>query len=354
MVKFGCRVVGSVEDIVNQTLLAERAGFESVWLPDHIAVLPVRACPDPFLALTAAGLRTKLLKLAPAVTDPFRRHPAIIAQTMATMDNILGGRAILGIGAGEPMNLVPYGIEWQGGKDAVERLREAITCIKLLWASEPRKMVDYAGSFYRLRNAYLTIKCFQTPHPPIYIGALGAKTRQLAGEIGDGWYPYIVSMQSYTQGLRDLEEGARRSGRNPKEIDAVVRICSAVSNDQAAARRAVEKAARIRLLYERRILKEMGYGTNIPEELSIHRVLPTGETMLRIEAALSQIPMDAVGAVSVYGTPRDCVSKLEEWVEAGAEHIVIDNVGPDPEEALRLYGEKIIPRFTERRNTVEY
>ncbi|NIN53665.1 MAG: LLM class flavin-dependent oxidoreductase, partial [Nitrososphaeria archaeon] len=179
-IKFGSYLLfGPTEQIVQQGLLAERYGFDSVWFPDHhISSIPTTECPEIWTVLTAIGMRTKHILLAPAVTDPLRRHPSTTAQTVATLDRLLGGRVALGIGAGERMNLIPFGIPWTS---PIERLREAVKCIKMLWSATTEEPANYKGKFFHLKDAYLGIKPGQDP--PIYIGALGPRTRELVGEL---------------------------------------------------------------------------------------------------------------------------------------------------------------------------
>lgn len=346
-VKFGYAIGwNDVREVIRQGILAEKYGFDSLWLPDHLrSVEPRNICLEPWCVLTALGLNTKNMTLASGVTDPLRRHPATTAQTVATLDQLVGGRATLGIGAGENMNLVPYGIEGVSAK----RLKEAVECIKLLWTSTPEAPANYNGEFYQLKDAFLAIKPCQKPHPPIYIGALSPLTRRMVGEIANGWYPSITSPEVYKENLKDIEVGTNRVGRSIDEIDAIATVFTAVSRDYDEAKSAVEWKSKEHLVLERRTLERMGYGNLIPRDLWIPHLVPTKETMSAIKEAAKSIPMDAVEAISAFGTAEDCIDKIEEFLKVGSKHIVVKNTGPDVDETLRCYGEEIIPYFKQQR-----
>lgn len=120
--------------IVAEALRAKECGFDSVWFADHfVSTDPVDECSDTWVLLTAIDLKTKRVMLCSWVSDPFRRHPATIAQTVATLDRLTEGRTALGIGAGEEMNLTPYGISWD---HPIARLRESVTYVKAMARSE--------------------------------------------------------------------------------------------------------------------------------------------------------------------------------------------------------------------------
>ena len=110
--KFGLAEV-SVEpqQAVEDGVLAEKAGFDSIWVPDHIVDVNGDKM-EPWTVLSAIAVQTKKVKLGPAVTDTQRSHPSRTAHVATTLNHISKGRVLLGIGAGEAMNVVPYGLPW--------------------------------------------------------------------------------------------------------------------------------------------------------------------------------------------------------------------------------------------------
>ena len=129
---------------------------ESIWTPDIAEVAAFRDTPhvffDALCTIAVAAWSTKRILLGPAVTETFRRHPAVLAQAFLTLDHLSKGRVILGIGAGEGENVTPYGIKWY---KPVDRLEEAIKIIRLLWEND--KKVDFDGKFWKLKDAILAL-----------------------------------------------------------------------------------------------------------------------------------------------------------------------------------------------------
>ena len=157
--KFGVYVSSARKnpfEVVEQGIAAERAGFDSFWFPDHFIDDNIYIeHSETWTVLTAVGLKTKDILIASGVTDHLRRHPSATAHILATLDVLTSGRTILGIGAGEKMNLTPFGIDWT---KPVAKLREAVQVILRLWSSSPRNPVDYDGEFYKPRKAFLADK----------------------------------------------------------------------------------------------------------------------------------------------------------------------------------------------------
>lgn len=343
--KFSCAIeLCGPQETIRQGLLAEKYGFDSIWVPDHfLATQPTTVCPEAWSVLAAIGFKTNRAMLSTGVTDPLRRHPATITQAVATLDNLLGGRMMLGIGVGEYVNLVPFGIEGA----CIQRLKEAVECIKLLWTATPENPTNYNGEFYQFKDAFLTVEPRQKPHPPIYIGALGPRTRELVGELADGWYPWISAPELYQEDLKDVERGVKRAGRSLDEIDAAVSFYTAVSDDYDEARSAIEWISKRALVLERRTLKRLGHGVHIPKNLSIQRSLSSKEVASAVRDLARTVPMKAVEAISGFGTVEDCINKIEEFLKVGARHLIVHNVGPNIDETLRRYGEEIMPYFKE-------
>ena len=113
---------------------AEALGFNSLWFSDHLMDTGgIRI--DPWTTMGAISASTKKIEMCCAVSDVQRIHPAKMAHMVATLADLSKGRTLFGVGAGEAMNLVPFGIEFSDPKERVERLGEAIQVAKLLWTS---------------------------------------------------------------------------------------------------------------------------------------------------------------------------------------------------------------------------
>jgi len=329
--------------LVGIAKLNEEAGFDSLWIPDHILFIPPGIVPEAWSTLAAVAMVTKKVMLGTCVTDPHRYHPAVLAQKVATVDQLSAGRTVLGLGAGESMNLDPFGIVWN---KPVSRLIEAVSIIRKLWSGEP---FSYEGEFWKLKDAFLHIKPVQQ-QPPIYFGANSPRTLRLTGEMADGWMPTPLSPKLYEKRLELVEEGAEKAGRSMDEIDAGIYLYTSIADKAKDAYKQLEEV-KIMIAHPE-ILKEAGYEIELPEKMgsmAYHRLLPTSEDLGKISVYVDRIPVEAAIEFSVVGTVDECIEKIGEYVKAGAEHIDLINLGPDPRQVMEIYGKEIIPRFKEGR-----
>ena len=178
----------SFPTILERTLAAEAAGFDSVWLMDHLAA-PMAPEVDTFEGWTTAAAlaaRTSTIRIGHLVTcDPFR-HPALLAKMAATVDSISDGRLELGIGWGSvPAELDAYGIGAAPAAERAARLRESLEVIDLMFSGE---RFDYHGTHHTLTGAIGRPLPVQTPHPPIHIGGAGPNlTMPIVRDHADWW-----------------------------------------------------------------------------------------------------------------------------------------------------------------------
>ncbi len=344
-VKFGLGLgVADVKENVRNALLAEKHGFDGIWMADHIGgLLPTELWDEAWITLAAIAVQTKKVRLYCGVTDPVRRHPAQTSQTVATLDRISDGRAGLGIGAGESMNLLPFGMEWR--IKPLLRLREGVEVIKLLLESSPSNPVNYGGKYFQLKNAFLQIKAVQKPRPTILIGALGSKNREMAGEIADGWCSWFQSVQTLKEGVEDIHRGAKKVGRQLENFEIAVRVPFAISDDVEKAWEAIQDGTRLCLIFERNVLRSMGFTESFTKDLAIQWAMPSQEFTERLNKAKKLVPRKAVEAVASFGNADSAIDKIEKYAKLGANWIVIDNYGPDYDKTLEVFTKKIMPYF---------
>ena len=174
--------------ILERTLAAEAAGFDSVWLMDHLAA-PAANDQDTFEGWTLAAAlaaRTETIRIGHLVTcDPFR-HPALLAKMAATLDVISDGRLELGMGWGSvPDELTAFGIGAGSPRTRATRLRESLEILDLMFAGE---RFDYDGEHFTLRGAIGRPRPTQTPRPPVHIGGAGPQlTMPIVRDHADWW-----------------------------------------------------------------------------------------------------------------------------------------------------------------------
>jgi len=203
----------SIAEVVALAERAESSGFDRCWVYDEGL-----ATRDLYVTLAAIALTTERLEIGPGITNPYTRHPAQTAAGIASLDELSGGRAFLGVGAGGSLTLSPMGIPWRKPLTAV---RETIEAARALFSGES---VDFNGTHLTLQSAALN---FARPDLEIWLAGRGPKMLHLGGAIADGVmldFIYQPHLASYVDRIRT---GAAESGRRS-------RICystAVVTND---------------------------------------------------------------------------------------------------------------------------
>ena len=243
---------GRWSDMRDAARAAEQAGFAGLWTWDHLAgeVHGADRVLESWTLVTAlAGVAN--LDVGPLVLNAANRHPALVATAAATLQEISGGRVLLGLGAGGGRR-TPYAAEQLAlGRDVAadqvrrQRLSEAITVIRQVWTGATEA---FDGRHYRLRPA--TGFPRPSPPPPIVVGALGRKMAVLAGQVGDG-----VNVQAFHPRIDDLVTAARvahaETGGDP---DRFLVTAFAGLDERWLDHRSVERSRLTRLGVDRLIL----------------------------------------------------------------------------------------------------
>lgn len=333
-----------LELICENAILAESTGFDSIWMTDHMVGIGFKKWHSLEALSVLAGLssRTKRATLGVCVSDPHRRHPAVLAHTLTTLDILAGGRTMLGIGAGEAMNLNPYGITWNR---SVSRMREAIEVIKKLWTEES---VNYTGEFFNLKEAFLSPQPLQRPHPPIWVAANSEKSMKVAAELADGWIPTAVLMppRIYEENLSKIKKWAWDAGRDASKIEPAIFLPTAVAQDRETARKFVELPAKILLCFTPNLLEDSG--VKLPsKELHLSRFVFNHRTVQNLLAAVKEMPDKPIEEIFVFGTPDDCIDKLEKYAKSGVRHFLINLLSPPDlsRSMMQFYVEKVMSYF---------
>lgn len=322
-VKFGLQLpLHPMDLILWSAVQAEEAGFDAVWTPDHLVGIGMKRF-DAFEAwsvLTACAMLTNRVTLGTCVSDAHRHHPAVLAQHLMTLDVISKGRAILGLGAGEAMNLNPYGIDWE---KPVTKMREGIVIIKRLLSEEK---VDFKGRFFTLRKAFILPKPVQRPHPPIYIAGNSEKTIKLTAELGDGWIPAGLTPQKYREVLEKIRDLARAAKRDPDKIEPCVFLYIVVHRDYERARRMAELPLKMLFMLspkKREYLESIGYKGDVPNAGNLFNFEFNEENVERLLKAAEKIPFEIIEKRYLVGTPEMCIERIEEYIKAGCRHIIL-------------------------------
>ena len=340
------------ETISEMAIYTEQIGFDSFWMPDHTVGFGIRRWDalEAWTVLSAIGLQTRRIRLGTCVSDTYRHHPAVLAQMVSTCDHISNGRAILGIGIGEAMNLTPFGIQFDR---PVTRTIDALNVIKRLWTED---YVDYDGPYYHLKQAFLQPKPVQKPRVPIFVAGNSPRTMRMVAEFGDGWVPASVQPDEYEEGLDYVLSEASRTGRfwdgmgwdNPPEIEPALFIYVVIAKDYDTARQMVMLPAKLYLLSRPRIIERLGYRAPAKEFDMTYDLVFNLEVGERFMKAAEEIPDEVVDKSPViFGSADDVIGKIERYVQAGVRHFISPFFVPPKmmKEECSLYAEKVISYF---------
>lgn len=303
--------------------MCEKLGFDSVLIDDHLLYgTESAAAPEPFTTLAMIASNTQKIRVGITVTDLVRRHPAVVAQTLATLSSAFPKRIFLGLGTGDPMNKAPFGLTTQQG---YSRLKEGIEVIHILWDSSIQKPKNFSGQFFSLNNAYLQAGG-KTSTPPIYLAAFGPRMLELAGQSADGWIPHCHTPTTYKQDLQTIQESASKSGRTLNKFSpAYYTLCSVSPNGQKANHDVLGPAKYFLALIPEALKKvddSVHHPGRIWEKMSHPR--DQRETIRKIAAEIPEA--DAYNTV-IHGTSKDCIQQIESYREAGCREFMLTFVG---------------------------
>ncbi|HEV2120404.1 MAG TPA: LLM class flavin-dependent oxidoreductase [Candidatus Bathyarchaeia archaeon] len=196
---------------------SEILGFWGFVMPDHYMGgrnFGGDSTLDTWLALTHIAPRTETIRLGTLVTPITLRPPSILAKMVSTLDNLSGGRAILGVGAGSSQTEFDGYSQWSSSRLRVEKTDEAVRLILKLWTEDK---VDFQGKYYRSKGAILEPKPQQKPGPPLFFGGVGKKMLLMAGRYADICLIPPFSQFTFGEAKKLVNDEAKRHGRD-KEI----------------------------------------------------------------------------------------------------------------------------------------
>ncbi|HSA91634.1 MAG TPA: LLM class flavin-dependent oxidoreductase [Terriglobales bacterium] len=328
-IRFSIAFQGSkpLKEYIRLARMVEQYDFDAITVYDDLMFKPTW----PILTLIAE--HTERVQVGPAIVHPFLVHPAYTAGNLAELDEISEGRAILGIGRGafyEFLGIHP--------ERPITAVREAIRLIRRLLAGD---RTPFQGQvFTATPEASLRWKPLRAD-VPIFVGTWGPKMCQVAGELATETKSDCLWNPDYVKIIRqNIDMGARRAGRDPKDIGIAAGPLCAISNDREAARKMARLALAVYLPYLHPMTEVAGIA---PEEI---RRVREAAARGNFEEGATYVSDLSVQKCSVAGRPSDVIPQMETMIAAGVTHIAFGHpLGPDFEQALHLIGREIIPRF---------
>jgi len=328
-------------DTIEQATRAEALGFESVWPVEHHFNPTVSILPCPTLLLAAIAARTTTLRLGTAIVQLPLAHPMRVAEEIATLDVLSGGRVELGVGrGGNPSHFGGFGVPMSESRD---RMVESLDYIRRAWTT---KRFSFRGRFFHADDLTLAPRPIQQPHPPIRVAANSADTATWAGLEG---YPiFVASNVNPLPKLRELIPLYRRARADAGHVtaageDLTLLMPIYVGSDRRRVERDV--APSVRQFAETAASVAATWVAKSPES-----------ERPKLQAILEQIcgmTYDSVNAVTgIFDTPSACVERLQqvrEELNPGRVICWFNFGGLIPhEEVLRsmeLFSAEVMPRM---------
>jgi alkanesulfonate monooxygenase len=210
-----------IDEIIRYSEQAEKLGFESLWVFDHLllGVDPAFPILDSLTTLTAIATRTEKIKLGTGILVLPLRNPVWAAKIMASLDQISKGRFILGAASGwYKREFDAAGVDFKTRGTTFE---QNLDIILRLWSGEP---VTFEGAGLNMREAVVAPRPYQDPHPPVLIGGYVDKVLRRVARVSDGWLTYAYTVEAFNESWDKIKNFAREYGRDPSELNATNQV----------------------------------------------------------------------------------------------------------------------------------
>ena len=333
--KFGVTLLPtSYESFRRHVRLAESVGFDYIGVADSQSLFR-----ELIVSLTVAAMDTNRVHLGPSVTNPLTRHPAVLASAVASLNELSGGRAFLGIGTGDSA-ILNLGLR----PSRLATLREYIGALRSFMSGEPAE--------YRGRQGHVS---WSSDPVPIMMSAEGPRTLRIAGEIADramihtGLTPEILE-----DTVAHVRAGEWHAGKPLGDTEIWAFAKCNISDDHDAAIDEIKMALAASAHHAFRFTLE---GKHVPEELH--------EAMMAIQGEYVPAEHEQVGDTrnaaitdefgvtdyladrfAVAGTPEECRAKVSQIQGSGVDVLQITAISHDPGDIIRRFGEDVISHLS--------
>ncbi|MCG6204228.1 LLM class flavin-dependent oxidoreductase [Rhodopseudomonas sp. HC1] len=331
--KLSVRLHGGLtaRECVELAEVAETAGFASLWFAENAfarGILPSAA---------ACAVATRRIAIGAGVFNPFSRHPTLMAMEVAALDELSGGRTMLGIGAGIASAVRKLGLDPEKPAPA---LRDTVVILRKLFAGET---VDHPGAQFSARGVKLE-------HPtradlPILVAGRGEITSKMSGELADGvLISNMCSLPFASRTAQRVNAGRSAGGRSGAAHAVQYMPCSVDADEQQAVSRAKFAVAEMLTSFWR-------LGERVPSARDA--ILSEGtvsadeyeRAVQKLQAGGSPEQLDAriARAFVLCGTPESCLARAAEYAAAGVTELALTFSGPTQTDQMRLLGDALRP-----------
>ena len=314
---------------------AERAGFDSITLGQHHFMAGVVS--DPFAVLTAIATHTTRLRLGTCIYLLPLHHPLHVAEQVATLDEISGGRAVLGAGVGwSPHEYSAYGASTS---ERGARMEEALSILRRVWTEED---VAHQGRFWSFPELTLHPRPIQRPRPPLWVAGVAPRAVERAARLGDLWLCDPVQTRPEVERLRNVYRAACATlGREPSWM---LRRYARFGDRHEIEQKWLPGFVERNLAYWRQ-------STEGPNERQLFDRLDRGEELSTLEVARNRF---------IWGSPDEMIAEIEAYMRLGPTEFGVSFSGgmttsrwehrtatdySDYLRSIETFGQEIIPAF---------
>lgn len=299
-----------VTALTEMAVEAEKSGFKELWFPDHYFLR------DVYVTMASIALQTKNVRLGTAVAAVQARHPAMIASSAMTVDELSNGRSIIGIGPGGFEFSAQFGMQ---ASSPITLLKDSVSIIRGVLAGGS----DFQGKYFSANGSKLT---YSSRNIPVHLSARGPKMTELAGEIADGVLIHGINKE-YISFVKDqIQVGASRVGRSADDIEIGPIIDVEVNEDEALAFKQIKPRLRI-----------MAGGTWSDSMIPVYNLDP--QAVKKLKTAVSAgvpdvsdlVTDEMVNVFSIAGSREKVKNELIRLRESGARRVVLNLSGTTQE-----------------------
>ncbi|MCU7930734.1 MAG: LLM class flavin-dependent oxidoreductase [Candidatus Thiodiazotropha sp. (ex Codakia rugifera)] len=316
-----------VSECLSLTRQAEECGYGGVWVADSQCVMR-----DAYILLSQIALQTSRIQVAAGVTNAITRHPAVLANSWATLGEVSHGRAVLGIGVGESavhtLGLKP---------DRLAALEKKIILLRALMKGQE---VEYEGRSFRLTWCDSEV--------PIVMACSGPKSLQLGGRVADGVLFQVGADPAFVRyALDNIRQGAEEAGRRLEDIRLYMRVATAVSAQRDRARDQIKGYASVAAGTVFKTVPRDYFTDDLWQQLDTFKAkydyFEHGSNRAKHQALLTDTILDAV---CIAGTPEEAIPRFKILAEMGIDAFVWPANMMDAEHFIHTFADRVMPEFT--------
>src|SRR4051794_5985687 len=325
-----------LDEMLASARAMDAAGMDTIWLAEAYPWWRKHGMEARSSTVVSAlvARETTRLTIGWGIISPFTRHPVQVAMDARVVQEAAPGRVLLGFGTSK---IFLNNARMQTTK-TLGPMRDAVTIVRGVLGGEA---FEYTGSTWSASVPALD-QDVQSPTdiPPVYVAATAPKMQQLAGEIADGCLTPSITTPAFVRYTRENVGG---------EIDVGCTVVASIhETDRDAGRDGAREIAGMYLA--NKVQNIQGAADTLLELAGIEQdeIRPVAEAMeqggrLAAKAEVSDALLDKCRPIA--GTPSDCIEAIEEYRDAGCTHVMLELWGADRHEQIRLFGERVLPRF---------